>query len=192
MSASAERRVLTLPNPRAAGPGLVPTATAYEEQVSGLRHRLDEAKSQIAALQLRLKNDGAMPVMRAGAFVDEVRARREQAARPAERRSAKKGPGCLAEVTVINLSAILERFGDRASEHVLSHVATVLRGHVRATDTVGRLGTASFGVLLAYADPAATTDKMERLCARLEESPADWDGHDISVRINLRVASLES
>lgn len=192
MGAHASRRVLTLPVSSDFAENNIALAGEYEQQVIGLKLRLDEAKAQIAALQIRLKDDGAMPVMRTKAFVNEVRQQKKSIAPSNERRSAAKGPGCLAEVTVVNLTAILERFGDRASEIALTHVAEILRGHIRETDTVGRLGTASFGVLLAYADPALAEAKMHKLCTRIENSPTQWEGKDVAVRVSTRVAALTS
>lgn len=192
MDAQDTRRVLSLPNAGAAQVATAAMVKEYEREIEALKSRLTQAKSQISAMQRRLRQDGTLPVLRQSAFVDEIKSSlKDQQKRPVERRKTHAAAGCLVEVSIVNLVALLERYGDRASDTVLKHVAGILGGSLRQTDRIGRLGTASFGILLAFSDADAIEKKMSRICEKIESTPALWDERELTIRVDYRLARLE-
>ena len=65
---------------------------------------------------------------------------------------------------------INDTYGHEAGDRALVHVATLLRNHVRASDSVGRLGGDEFGLILWHADQAAARRKAQSIEALIEAS----------------------
>ena len=88
-----------------------------------------------------------------------------------ERARRAGGPMTLAKVDVDGLAAIRDELGEPAGEDVLRKVADALRGSLRGTDFLARLGTDHFGLILAGADAEAALLVIER--AREEVAACD-------------------
>jgi diguanylate cyclase (GGDEF)-like protein len=67
---------------------------------------------------------------------------------------------------------INDRHGHPAGDRVLAHVAQTLRGGVRATDVVARIGGEEFMILLPNTDIDAASVLSEKLRGLLHDSPA--------------------
>jgi diguanylate cyclase (GGDEF)-like protein len=94
-------------------------------------------------------------------------------------------------VTVDGVDGLAATMGQDGVDRMLRHVAQHLAGHVRATDFVGRLGGRSFGVMLAYADPAGAERKIARLCKRIEETAHEtYTGSD-GIKLGWQVKPLD-
>ena len=130
-------------------------------------------------MRAKLTADGDLPVLRKDAFARAVGLGREG------------NRGCLARVSLNNLGDILESHGDEATDGALRHLAGVLAGHIRDTDTVGRVGTGTFGIVLAYADEDGAAAKMARLIAKVEERPFIWKGTDIPLILSHTIAPID-
>ncbi len=149
-------------------------------EIEALKRKLASAKQELAALQSRLERDDDLPILRREAF------RKALATPPA----VAPMRGCLVKVCLANLSTLIEAHGDEAADAALSFVAQCLAGHVRQNDAVGRLGTGSFGILLAYADPQGAAAKMARLMKKIEELPCTWEGITLPITLSYSLRPL--
>ncbi len=85
-------------------------------------------------------------------------------------------------VRIDNLSEINLRHGFHHGDEALRLVAARIRGSVRASDTVGRLGAAEFGVFLPGASDANAYDIGERIRAAIAGISFAPDGEDTLIR----------
>src|SRR5690606_3496387 len=67
---------------------------------------------------------------------------------------------------------INDTHGHATGDAVLAHVADVLRGHVRDSDIVGRLGGDEFGVILLRSDLPSAKTKAQQLAEMIQTTPA--------------------
>lgn len=84
-----------------------------------------------------------------------------------------------------------DRYGHAAGDSALSAVARVLRGRVRATDFVGRLGGEEFAVALPETGPVAALEVAEGLRSAVADRTLVIPGNRVpaNVTISLGVAS---
>jgi diguanylate cyclase (GGDEF)-like protein len=81
-----------------------------------------------------------------------------------------------------------ESLGHAAGDILLAQVAQRLVGAARTTDTVARLGSDEFGILLG---PVRSVREAERVASRIENAlarPYDLDGTDLAVGASLGIA----
>ena len=86
---------------------------------------------------------------------------------------------------------INDRFGHAAGDAVLKEVARRLRGCVRETDTVARIGGDEFAVLLDDPLSSGVDAVAERIAAAVRE-PCWVDGERMAVGVSIGVASNQS
>ena len=90
------------------------------------------------------------------------------------REAAARGePVSVVFVDADHFKSINDRFGHLVGDQVLRALADVLRGHVRPTDVVARLGGEEFVVLLPGASAGAAVTLGQRLCDAVRET--DWE-----------------
>ncbi len=80
-----------------------------------------------------------------------------------------------------------EKWGDKAGDDVLRHVADVLRAGVRGVDTVARIGDDEFAVILPEAAQGDVIGVAGRLVKAVEESEPEIEGIDNAERVTLSV-----
>lgn len=151
---------------------------ALLDEITALRERLETARQEISALKISQQHDGDLPVLKREAFQHALGVGVEGAR------------GYLARVRVRNLPQIIARYGDEIADEVLRHMARLLADHVRDMDTVGRVGTASFGVVLAYADAQGAQVKMDDLVAKTKAAPFIYQGTMIEIELEHTIAPL--
>ena len=84
--------------------------------------------------------------------------------------------------------AVNDTFGHPAGDKLLKIVADRLRGLVRETDTIARMGGDEFVVVQApIADPAESTSLAQRIIALMSE-PFDLDGHQAVIGASVGIA----
>jgi diguanylate cyclase (GGDEF)-like protein len=84
--------------------------------------------------------------------------------------------------------AVNDTFGHPAGDKLLKIVADRLRGLVRETDTIARMGGDEFVIVQApIADPADATALAQRIIALMSE-PYDIDGHQAVVGASIGIA----
>jgi diguanylate cyclase (GGDEF)-like protein len=87
---------------------------------------------------------------------------------------------------------INDRHGHFAGDEVLRAVADRLRGIVRQTDLLGRLGGEEFGVALTETDMPSALETAERLCREIEAEPFQIAGNRIQVTVSVGVGNATS
>jgi diguanylate cyclase (GGDEF)-like protein len=85
-----------------------------------------------------------------------------------------------------------DSYGHGAGDALLRHVASLLRRHVRASDSVGRLGGDEFAVLLWQVEEAVAQQKAASLQAIVGASPLDYGGQSIHAELSVGVTALAS
>src|ERR1700722_9265456 len=84
--------------------------------------------------------------------------------------------------------AVNDTFGHPVGDKLLKIVADRLRGLVRDTDTIARMGGDEFVIVQApIADPAEATSLAQRIISQLSE-PYDIDGHQILIGASIGIA----
>jgi diguanylate cyclase (GGDEF)-like protein len=84
--------------------------------------------------------------------------------------------------------AVNDTFGHPAGDKLLKIVADRLRGLVRETDTIARMGGDEFVIVQApIADPADATSLAQRIIALMSE-PYDIDGHQAVIGASIGIA----
>jgi diguanylate cyclase (GGDEF)-like protein len=96
-----------------------------------------------------------------------ILARLESALARGERRATDPAPLTILLVDLNNFKAVNDRYGHPVGDALLTELAGLLAGSVRAEDAVGRLGGDEFLVVMPGADPAAATGVVERLRAAI-------------------------
>jgi diguanylate cyclase (GGDEF)-like protein len=86
--------------------------------------------------------------------------------------------------------AVNDTFGHPAGDKLLKTVADRLRGLVRDTDTIARMGGDEFVIVQApITDPADATALAQRIIERMSE-PYDLDGHQAVIGASIGIASV--
>jgi diguanylate cyclase (GGDEF)-like protein len=156
---------MTSLSPRRPRP-LQPTAelTALREEVERLRFELDRAQEQIAQLEDLAYEDPLTRVLNRRGFLRDL----DRALAYRERHGI---PIALMLVDLDGFKPINDRFGHDVGDCVLKHVAELMAGHVRRSDSVGRLGGDEFGLILWQVEEGPARHKAEALEALLVGNP---------------------
>jgi diguanylate cyclase (GGDEF)-like protein len=81
--------------------------------------------------------------------------------------------------------------GHPAGDELIRRVAETVRGAVRGTDTLGRLGGDEFGLLLSACTPAAALSIAEAIRSNLAELKFFWEGRIFVVGASIGVVMLD-
>ncbi len=79
-----------------------------------------------------------------------------------------------------------ERFGPVVGDAALSHIAEVVGGGIRSSDTLGRLGGEEFGVILHQNTAAGAEQAAEKLRAMIAASPLQGPG-DVPIPLQVTI-----
>ena len=147
---------------------------ALMEEVESLRRELAGTRSRLADVEKQADLDQMLPVLGRRAFVREL-------SRHIAVTGRYKTPASLIYFDLNHMKQVNDTHGHAAGDAVLAHFADVLMGHVRDSDSVGRLGGDEFGVLLSHAGQDQALKKADVLAEALRAQPALWDGKEINV-----------
>jgi diguanylate cyclase (GGDEF)-like protein len=81
--------------------------------------------------------------------------------------------------------------GHPAGDDLIRRVAETIRGSVRVSDTLGRLGGDEFGLLLHACAPAAALSIAETIRSNLAEFKFFWEGRRFVVGVSIGVVTLD-
>ena len=99
------------------------------------------------------------------------------------RRSRYRRPVVVMSVDVDGLKETNDRHGHEVGDELLVAAARTLRGSLRSTDLIARVGGDEFHVLL----PETEADAMDEIVRRLAEDCATWRGSRLDLRLALSV-----
>lgn len=84
-----------------------------------------------------------------------------------------------------------DTFGHASGDHVLRHLAGLMKNELRKVDTAGRIGGEEFAVILPGATVAAAEVFAERLRRKVAESPTSHADTVIPMTVSIGVATMK-
>lgn len=94
-------------------------------------------------------------------------------------------------VDIDGLKQINDRYGHKAGDEALAHVARLLTQGVRKRDCVARIGGDEFGVLLKHTSEASARETAGRLRSQMAECEFSCDGHSVPLGIAIGLTMIE-
>jgi diguanylate cyclase (GGDEF)-like protein len=169
------RSVLTL------GLGLLePILMMFAATIIGLRlsdERLKNLLKRAAAV------DGLTGLLNHGAFMDQARARVEQARRDADAIT-------LLLFDLDRFKQLNDRFGHAAGDAALRSFSEVVRRQIDEAQLVGRIGGEEFAALIVGGGPERGWTVAERIRSDLAAERIEHDGRSITVTVSIGVMSV--
>jgi len=144
------------------------------QEVDCLRRDLQDTRRRLDEVEKTADQDAMLPLLNRRAFVREL-------TRYIAFTGRYNTPASLIYFDLNHLKQTNDTLGHAAADAVLAHFAEVLTGHVRDSDSVGRLGGDEFGVLLSHAGQEQAARKADTLAEALRAAPTLWQGHTIPV-----------
>jgi diguanylate cyclase (GGDEF)-like protein len=85
-----------------------------------------------------------------------------------------------------------DTYGHRAGDHVLRHMADIVRQRARKVDVVARYGGEEFAVILPEIDEMGAAQFAETVRAMVEQEEFSFEGRRIPLTISVGVAELKT
>lgn len=148
-----------------------------------LRASLAEMRARIFELQQLADRDTLTPLPNRRRFLDEL----ERVTASAQRHGT---PAALLYVDVDNLKAINDAHGRFVGDAALIHVARLLKGLVRSTDMVARIGGDEFALILDRLDQDGAAITAERIARKVARNPLDMGGGDVPIEVTIGSAAI--
>lgn len=154
--------------------GVIEHYVAIKEDISE-RKRLEERLIELA------RTDPLTGVANRRAFLESLGAELDRMRRHAH-------PVSVLMLDIDFFKQVNDQHGHAAGDQVLKIIANLLRGTVRTTDALGRLGGEEFAIATVEADGAAACELAERIRSAVEMTRIDTCKHMIKVTISIGVA----
>lgn len=149
-------------------------------EVEQMRKELSAARERLATLERLADRDPLIPVPNRRAFVREL-------TRSMAHNDRYGSTSSVVYVDLNDFKEINDTHGHAAGDEALRHVATLLERNIRESDTVGRLGGDEFGIILDETDGERAREKAESLSATIMETPLEYNGRQIPIRVAIGV-----
>lgn len=153
------------------------------QEVQSLRDQLSWSQERINELERLADSDPLLDIYNRRAFVREL----DRALAMIERYDMKAS---LVFVDLNDLKKINDQMGHGAGDAALTHVAMTLKGNVRQTDAVGRLGGDEFGVILTQADQQTAEVKASQLTSAVSARPVEWKAGNFVAHVSCGVVEI--
>lgn len=95
-------------------------------------------------------------------------------------------------IDIDHFKQVNDTYGHSTGDHVLRHLAVLMRQVLRKIDTLGRLGGEEFAVILPGADLPAAEIFAERLRNKVAEAPAVHEDKTIPLTISIGVTEIKA
>lgn len=151
-------------------------------EVERLRQELNNQRRRLSQLTAEADQDVLTPCLNRRAFVREM----SRILSFVERYGL---PASLVYVDLDNFKDINDRDGHAAGDAALLHVCEVIKGHIRESDLLGRLGGDEFGLILAKATQREAENKADLLAELIKASPLVWKGK--AIRMSFTTGAYE-
>ncbi len=143
-------------------------------EVDAMRQELANHRRRMAELESEADQDVMLPCLNRKAFVREL----SRVLSFVERYGL---PASLVYIDLDNFKDINDRHGHAAGDAALLHVCEVIKGHIRESDLLGRIGGDEFGLLLAKANQREAETKADLVSQIIKASPLVWAGKAIQM-----------
>ncbi len=153
-------------------------------RVDDLTGELDQARRRVAELETLADEDALLPVLNRRGFMRELK----RAISAIERYGT---PAALICLDVDGLKAVNDAYGHSAGDDVLRDIVRRVRGSLRASDLIGRLGGDEFGAVLWTASEADAARKGVSLAAEVAATPVSVAGHLLTVGVSAGATGLK-
>jgi diguanylate cyclase (GGDEF)-like protein/PAS domain S-box-containing protein len=114
----------------------------------------------------------------------------EELRRELARATRSGAEGTLVVIDIDDFKAINDSHGHAAGDAALGHVAGVLRGRLRSTDVIARLGGDELGALLPDTGPAEAQTAAEGLRQALHAAHPTFGGKPLRITASIGVAAF--
>lgn len=156
---------------------------ALRDEIARLRATVARLERQVGELDRLAHHDPLVPLPNRRGF-------ERQLAGMIDRAERYDDGGALLFIDVDGLKVVNDSFGHDAGDAALIHVAELLMGGVRQSDTVARFGGDEFAVLLERVDLAQATETATRLADLIAGSSFAFDGQDIPLSAAIGIAEI--
>ena len=154
-------------------------------EVDNLRHELEETRARLLDVERTADQDHLLPVLNRRAFVRELSRYIAFAGRYGT-------PASLIYFDLDGFKEINDTYGHAAGDAVLTQFAEAVKGQVRDSDVLGRLGGDEFGVILTHASQEQAARKVALVAQVLRSSPPQWQGKPIAMTFSYGAFELKA
>lgn len=100
-------------------------------------------------------------------------------------------PFTLLLVDIDHFKQVNDTHGHQVGDEVLRHVASLLAGQLRSVDRVARYGGEEFAIIMVESGCGAAMERMQRICALLEDMPCIVGEKGLAVTVTLSAGVAE-
>jgi diguanylate cyclase (GGDEF)-like protein len=156
---------------------------ALRAEIARLRATVAQLERQVGELDELAHHDPLVPLPNRRGF-------ERQLAGLIDRTERYGDAGALLFIDVDGLKFVNDSFGHDAGDAALIHIAEMLVGGVRQSDTVARFGGDEFAVLLERVDLAQATETATRLTDRIAGTSFSYGGAAIPLSAAIGIAEI--
>ena len=159
--------------------------TALWAEIARLRATVARLERQVGELDRLAHHDPLVPLPNRRGF-------EKQLAGLIDRLERYGDSSALLFIDVDGLKMINDSFGHDAGDAVLIHVAELLMGGVRQSDTVARFGGDEFAILLERVDVDQATETAARLTDRIAGASFSYEGLAVPLSAAIGIAEIRA
>jgi diguanylate cyclase (GGDEF)-like protein/PAS domain S-box-containing protein len=115
----------------------------------------------------------------------------EELGRALARARRQHTPMALLLFDLDGLKRVNDTFGHHCGDELIREVSGAVRGRLRETDAVGRIGGDEFAILLSSVDEQAAIGVAEKICATVRDLTVTVDGETFATRASVGVATVD-
>lgn len=150
-------------------------------EVDRLRDELEQSRRHVRDLETRSEQDNLCPVLNRRGFDREL-------GRALDHVHRYGGSLAVAFLDLDGFKPINDRHGHAAGDVLLVHVAEILVGAIRSSDSVARLGGDEFGLVLWNLDAEIAAAKARSIEAAVATTPTQAGIHALAVGASCGIA----
>ena len=144
-------------------------------EVERLSAELEELRSHAANLETLALEDLLTGLLNRRGFMRDL-------TRAIAYRARYGSPAALMLADLDRFKPINDTYGHAVGDRALAHLSALLRGHIRASDSLGRLGGDEFGLILWQVDEGIACKKAAALQAIVAGAPLVLGGLTLRLR----------
>lgn len=161
------------------------TSDALISEVARLRAEIAQLEERVRMLDRLAHEDPLIELPNRRGFMRELRMLTGGSGGGGSEQAA------LLFIDIDGLKRINDRYGHKAGDEALAHVARLLTQGVRKSDCVARIGGDEFGVLLKQTNEASARETAARLRSQMGECEFSCDGHSVPLGIAIGLTMIE-